>query len=59
MTASEQCERMSLLRNTIKKNDIFNWANTFLHAAKTSDLSSFPKIGLFVPDSEPTESDET
>jgi trehalose 6-phosphate synthase len=59
MTASEQCERMSLLRNTIKKNDIFNWANTFLHAAKTGDLSSFPKIGLFVPDSEPTESDET
>jgi trehalose 6-phosphate synthase len=59
MNASEQYERMTLLRKAIKKNDIFNWANTFLHAAKTGDLSSFPKIGLFVPDSEPTESDET
>jgi trehalose 6-phosphate synthase len=59
MTASEQHERMTLLRKVIKKNDIFNWANTFLHAAKTGDLSSFPKIGLFVPDSEPSESEGT
>jgi hypothetical protein len=49
---------MSLLRNTIKKNDIFNWANTFLHAAITEDLSGFPRVGLFVPDSKPADPDK-
>ncbi|WP_462324625.1 alpha,alpha-trehalose-phosphate synthase (UDP-forming) [Desulfoplanes sp.] len=58
MDASEQQERMGLLRHTVKHNDIFNWANTFLHAAQTGDLSCFPKVGLFVPDSEPSEPDD-
>jgi hypothetical protein len=46
------------INGRFSQNDIFNWANTVLHAAITEDLSGFPRVGLFVPDSEPTEPDK-
>jgi trehalose 6-phosphate synthase len=55
MPLEEQTSRMQCMRAIIRRSDIANWANTFLHAAITRDLSHFPRVHLFVPDSEPSE----
>jgi hypothetical protein len=46
------------INGRFSQNDIFNWANTVLHAAITEDLSGFPRVGLFVPDSKPADPDK-
>jgi trehalose 6-phosphate synthase len=55
MPVEEQTSRMQRLRGIIRQNDIADWANTFLLAGITKDLSFFPRVHLFVPDSEPSE----
>ena len=54
MSPVEQTSRMQRMRTVIRQNTIADWANTFLHAAITKDLGNFPRVQLFVPDSEPS-----
>ena len=54
MPPVEQTARMQRMRTVLRQNTIADWANTFLHAAITRDLSHFPRVQLFVPDSEPS-----
>jgi trehalose 6-phosphate synthase/phosphatase len=41
--------RMTKLRRSIQKNDIFHWVNTFFRAGIAKDLSQFPMAEFFVP----------
>jgi trehalose 6-phosphate synthase len=49
MSREERTERMRRLRRTVKRHDIFEWVNDFLHAAIAKDLAAFPRMELFVP----------
>ena len=40
---NERRSRIRRLRRSISKYDIFWWANTFLNAAISKDLSAFPQ----------------
>jgi trehalose 6-phosphate synthase len=49
MDLKEKKRRMKKLRNQIKKNNIFKWADSFLKAAIAEDLSAFPESQEYVP----------
>jgi trehalose 6-phosphate synthase len=42
MDSAERKARMRRLRRSIREHDIFWWVDSFMHAAFTRDLSSFP-----------------
>jgi trehalose 6-phosphate synthase len=49
MKPHERHERMTRMRSTIKKRDIFFWVDSFLRAAFAIDLGDFPEIEEYVP----------
>lgn len=44
-------DRMRRMRRSIQRNDIFHWVNAFLRAGIHKDLSQFPRVEFFVPQS--------
>ncbi|MGC9314241.1 MAG: alpha,alpha-trehalose-phosphate synthase (UDP-forming) [bacterium] len=50
MPPEERSERMSKMRNAVRRQDIFRWVDSFLKGAFAEDLSSFPKIRDYMPD---------
>jgi len=53
MPPDEKVQRMSTLRRSIRKRDIFWWVDSFLEAAIAKNLDSFPVIADYVPDGAP------
>jgi trehalose 6-phosphate synthase/phosphatase len=51
MPAKERKERMMVLRKRIRRNDIFHWVNAYLQALSGQDLSRFPTLDEYVPES--------
>lgn len=51
MDLEERRTRMKSLRRSILRQDIFHWVNSFLGAGIARDLSSFPRMELFIPTS--------
>ncbi len=56
MSPKERRRRMSRLRGSIQRNDIFRWVDDFLEAALSRQLADFPHQEDYVP---PLEVDET
>lgn len=52
MSAAERRGRMRRLRRAIKETDIFWWVDSYLRAAIEKDLSDFPLLDDYVPDTE-------
>lgn len=50
MSPEERRERMSKMRNAVRKYDIFRWVDSFLKGAFAADLKSFPQIRDYMPD---------
>ena len=55
MSPKERRRRMSRLRGSIQRNDIFHWVDDFLDAALSRQLADFPYQEDYVP---PLEFDE-
>jgi trehalose 6-phosphate synthase len=51
MPPDERHRRMHALRRMIKKHDIVWWVDSFLSASIAKDLSSFPVVADYVPES--------
>jgi trehalose 6-phosphate synthase len=49
MQDDERQARMRRLRRFIKRHDIINWVNSFLHAGIARNLGDFPQAEFFVP----------
>ncbi|RKZ08186.1 trehalose-6-phosphate synthase [bacterium] len=49
MDESERKIRMSKMRKAIKRSDIFWWVNSYLQAAISHDLESFPLLEEYLP----------
>ncbi len=49
MSPEERKERMSKMRNAVRKYDIFRWVDSFLKGAFVADLKSFPQIRDYMP----------
>jgi trehalose 6-phosphate synthase/phosphatase len=49
MPQEERRARMSTLRQSIQRNDIFRWVDSYLRAAIAKDLRDFPAIDAFMP----------
>ncbi len=52
MDIAERKARMRRLRRSIREHDIFCWVDSFMHAAFTRDLSSFPLLPEHVADAQ-------
>lgn len=53
MTLDEKRARMRRLRRSIRDADIFWWVDAYLRAAIEKDLSDFPVVEDYIPDTEP------
>ncbi|MFQ6022522.1 MAG: trehalose-6-phosphate synthase [Acidiferrobacterales bacterium] len=53
MAPEERRARMRRLRRATRDTDIFWWVDSYLHAAIEKDLSDFPLVEDYIPDSEP------
>lgn len=49
MPITERKRRMKKLRQTIRKQDIFWWVDSFLRSAIAKDLSEFPQLDEYLP----------
>lgn len=55
MPITERKRRMKKLRQSIRKQDIFWWVDSFLRSAIAKDLSEFPQLDEYMPLSTPPE----
>ncbi len=53
MPDEEKEERMRKMRRIVKRNNIFKWVESFLEAAISKDLKSFPVTYEYVPEEQP------
>jgi trehalose 6-phosphate synthase/phosphatase len=49
MQPAERHRRMHLLRQTVRRHDIFRWVDSYLRASIEKDLNSFPILEDYVP----------
>lgn len=53
MPAEERAQRMARLQKKIRRNDVFNWVDTYLRALSGRDLTGFATLEDYVPDATP------
>ncbi len=49
MDDEERRSRMKKMRRSIRRNNIYEWVNSFLRAAIAKDLLGFPRMEFYVP----------
>ena len=57
MGPGERRRRMKRLRRAIRETDIFSWVDSYLRAAIEKELSDFPVLEEYIPNSEPVLTD--